>query len=248
MKNIFKITSYNPIICLLLAAFLIYGCGKEEEPEVTVVSEEVKTEAKVEETAVKKPVAKLPNLGADAEDYYTFGIKAIKDGNFPMAVQAWEKAVTIDPTMVKAYNYLGRAYYTQGMIEGAINAYKKAVELDSANPQAYINLGIAYRYDEEYEAAIDELNKAIELNPLSALAYDEIGLALIKLEKHDEAIAAFKNSIAIDSKFPQPHNNLGVVYLMQGRAKDADTEFKKYEELMKEKSAQQAKIMGGPPH
>ena len=248
MKNIFKRTGHNPIICLLLAAFLIYGCGEKEAPEVTVVSEEVKTEAQVEEKAVEKPVATLPNLGADAEDYYTFGIKAIKDGNFTTAVQAWEKAVAIDPTMVKAYNYLGRAYYTQGMIEGAINAYKKAVELDSANPQSYINLGIAYRYDEEYDAAINELNKAIELNPLSALAYDEIGLALIKLEKNDDAIAAFKNAIAIDSKFPQPHNNLGVVYLMQGKSKDADTEFKKYEELMKEKSAQQAKIMGGPPH
>ncbi len=244
MKNICKIKSYNPIICLLLAAFLIYGCGKEETPQVAAVQEEVNVEEKVE----TKPVAKLPNLGQDAEDYYTFGIKAIKEGNFTMAVQAWEKAIEIDPTMVKVYNYLGRAYYTQGMIEGAIDAYKKAVELDPANPKSYINLGIAYRYDEEYELAIEELNKAIELNPLSALAYDEIGMSLMKLEKHDEAIAALKNAAAIDPEFPQPHNHLGVIYLMQGKSKDADTEFKKFEELMKEKNAKQAKIMGGSSH
>ena len=244
MKNISKFTSYNPIICLILAAFLIYGCGKEEVPQVAAVQETVKVTEKVE----KKIVAKLPNLGQNAEDYYTFGIKAIKEGNFTMAVQAWEKAIEIDPTMVKVYNYLGRAYYTQGMIEGAIDAYKKAVELDSANPKSYINLGIAYRYDEEYELAIEELYKAIELNPLSALAYDEIGMSLMKLEKHDDAIAALKNAAAIDPEFPQPHNHLGVIYLMQGKSKDADTEFKKFEELMKEKNAKQAKIMGGSSH
>ncbi len=230
MKNICKSMSYNPIICLILITFLIYGCSKKETPEVAVVptEAEVETETQVEE----KPVAKLPNLGTDAEDYYTFGIDAIKEGNFPMAVQAWEKAVEINPTMVKAYNYLGRAYYTQGMIEGAIEAYKKAVELDPANPQSYINLGIAYRYDEEYEATITELNKAIELNPLSAVAYDEIGMALLKMEKNDEAIAAFKNAAAIDPEFPQPHNNLGVTYMMTGKSKEADAEFKLYQELI----------------
>ncbi len=244
MKDISKITSYNPIICLILTAFLMYGCGKEETPEVAVVPKEVKAEEEVE----KKPEVKLPNLGTDAEEYYTFGIEAIKEGNFAMAVQAWEKAVEIDPNMVKVYNYLGRAYYTQGMIEGAIDAYKKAAALDSANPKSYINLGIAYRYDDEYELAIEELNKAIELNPLSALAYDEIGMALIKLEKNDDAIAAFENAIAIDPEFPQPHNNLGVIYLMQGKSRDADNEFRKYEELMKAKNAKQAKIMGGSSH
>jgi len=73
-------------------------------------------------------------------------------------------------------------------------------------------------------------------------------MALLKMKKMDEAISAYKNATAIDSKFPQPHNHLGVVYLMQGRTKEADAEFKLYEELMKEKKAAQAKIMGGPPH
>ncbi len=246
MKNICKLINFNPIICLILATYLICGCSKEETPDVAAVTAETEIEAetKVEE----KPVEKLPNLGVDAEDYYAFGIDAIKDGNFTMAVQAWEKAVEIDPTMVKAYNYLGRAYYTQGMIEGAIKAYKKAVELDPANPKSYINLGIAYRYDEEYEAAINELNKAIELNPLTAVAYDEIGMALLKMEKNDDAIAAFKNAAAIDPEFPQPHNNLGVTYMMTGRSKEADAEFKTYQELMNAKKAKQAKLMGGPPH
>ena len=95
MKNICKSTSYNLLFCLILTAFLIYGCSKQETPEVAVVSEEAKPEAKVEQ-----PLApKLPNLGADAEAYYKYGIGAIKDGNFGMAVQAWERATEIDPTM-----------------------------------------------------------------------------------------------------------------------------------------------------
>ncbi len=239
MKNICKLTNLYPIVCLIVAALLINGCGKEETPEVVVAPTEVEVEEKVE----VKPVAKLPNLGTDAEDYYVFGIDAIKEGNFTLAVKAWEKAVEINPKMVKVYNYLGRAYYTQGMIDGAIDAYKKAAELDPANPQSYINLGITYRYDNEFDLAIEELNKAIELNPLSALAHDEIGMALMKLEKSDEAIAAFENAIAIDAEFPQPHNNLGVIYLMQGKSKDADNEFKKFKELMNAKKERQNDFM-----
>ena len=59
MKTSVNLTSYNPIICLLLAAFLIYGCGKEETPEVVVVQEEVKVEEKIE----VKPVAQASKPG-----------------------------------------------------------------------------------------------------------------------------------------------------------------------------------------
>ncbi|ODS31123.1 MAG: hypothetical protein SCARUB_03769 [Candidatus Scalindua rubra] len=242
MKNICKLRSYNSLFCLIIfASLIIYGCGKEELPEVAVVPEEA---TKVEE----KPIEKLPALGNDAEGYFNFGVETIKFGKFDLAIQAWEKAIQIDPTMVKAYNYMGRAYYTQGMMDGAISAYKKTVELEPANPETYINLGIAYRYNEEFDAAINELNKAIELNPLSALAYDEIGMALLKMQKNDEAIAAYKNAAAIDPEFPQPHNHLGVVYLMKGMSKEASAEFELYEKLMANKRAKQAKIMGGTPH
>ena len=96
-----------------------------------------------------------------------------------------------------------------------------------------------------YDEAIDEFNKAIELNALSALAYDEIGMALLKKEKHDEAIAAYKNASAIDPKFPQPHNHLGVVYLLNGMTKEATAEFKLYEELAAAKKLELQKIMPG---
>lgn len=229
-------------IIFILIAFLIFGCGKEELPtEANIQGEPVESEEII--------VEKLPQLSnRDAKGYYDFGVETIKKGNFGLAVQAWNKAVEIDPTMLKAYNYLGRAYYTQGMMEEAITVYKKSVELEPDNPNAHVNLGVSYRYEEMYDEAIEEFNKAIDINPLSPLAYDEIGMALSKQKKYDEAIAAHKNAIAIDSESPQPHNHLGVVYLLKGMTKEASAEFELFQKLTAAKKLKQAKIMGGPPH
>jgi len=145
--------------------------------------------------------------------------------------------------MVKAHNFLGRAYYTQGMMDEAVTAYKKAAELDPENPDSYINLGIAYRYNGMPDEALKEYNKALEFNPFSAIAYDEIGNALTKKEKYDEAIEAYKQSIAFDPQYPQPHNHLGVVYLLRGMTKQASAEFKLFEKLTADKKAKLPKGM-----
>ena len=55
MKKISKSASYNPFFCLILIALLIYGCGNEEAPEVTVVSEEVKAEADTKRSPGYRP-------------------------------------------------------------------------------------------------------------------------------------------------------------------------------------------------
>lgn len=236
MNNFYKLTRYISYVYLTLMICMVFGCGNEESTPVTKITETIVREE-------EKPALTLPDLGSsDAEGYYNFGIDIIKKGDFDLAIQAWNKSVEIDPTMVKAFNYLGRAYYTKGMMDEAIKAYKKVVELDPENPDSYINLGIAYRYNGMIDEAIAEYNKAIELSPFSAIAYDEIGNALVKKEEYDEAINAYKQAITFDPKYPQPHNHLGVVYLLKGMSKEADAEFKLYEKL---KAAKEAKLPKG---
>ncbi len=230
----------NKFFAIILLVLLIYGCGNEETPSITEISEETVKEGKKE-----KAVLTLPDFGSDAEGYYNFGVDIIKKGDFDLAIMAWNKAVGIDPTMVKAHNYLGRAYYTQGMMDEAITAYKKVVELESGNPDSYINLGIAYRYNGMIDEALEEYNKAIEINPFSAIAHDEIGNALTKKEKYDEAIEAYKQAITFDPEYPQPHNHLGVVYLLKGMSKEASEEFKLFEKLT---AAKKAKLPKGMQH
>ncbi len=229
----------NRFFAIILLVLLIYGCGNEETPSITEVSEETVKEEEKEKTALT-----LPDFGSsDAESYYNFGVDIIKKGDFDLAILAWNKAVEINPSMVKAHNFLGRAYYTQGMMDEAITAYKKAAELDPENPDSYINLGIAYRYNGMPDEAIKEYNKSLEFNPFSAIAYDEIGNALTKKEKYNEAIEAYKQSIAFDPQYPQPHNHLGVVYLLRGMTKDASAEFKLFEKLTADKKAKLPKGM-----
>lgn len=243
MKIFRRLLNYDIYILIFMATFLIYGCG-DDGPSTTPAVSEIPVDESMEETRPKS-TQKLPQLGAgDAEGYYKFGVETIKKGNFELAVQAWDKAVQIDPTMVKALNFLGRAYYTQGMMLPSIRTYRQIVELEPENSDAYVNLGIALRYNEKFEESIEQFNKALAINPILALAHDELGMALLKMLKHDEAIKAYQNAIAIDSKFPQPHNHLGVVYLMKGMTKEAQKEFDLYRVLDKEKKANQPRPSG----
>ncbi len=248
MRNFFRIMNRYSFIYIAIFIFLTFGCGKEETSQTPQALEET---GKIDKVSVKekKVAVKLPELDdTDYNGYYNFGVETIKKGNFDLAIEAWKKAIEINPEMVKAYSFLGRAYYTYGMMDEAIEAYKKTVEFEPGNPKALINLGIAYRYNDMLEESIAEFNKAIEINPLSALAYDEIGMALLKQEKHDEAIAAYKNAVAIDAKFPQPHNHLGVVYLLKGMTKEASEQFDLFETLDQAKKAKQTKLLSGQPH
>jgi superkiller protein 3 len=238
---IYPFLRINKLFAFILLVLLTYGCGNDESTPVTDISE-----GTVKEEEKEKVVLTLPDLGnSDAESYYNFGIDIIKKGNFDLAVLAWNKAVEIDPTMVKAYNYMGRAYYTQGMMEEAITAYKKAAEIDPTHPDVHINLGIALRYNGMIDEAIEEYNKALEINPFSAIAFDEIGNALAKQEKYNEAIQAYKQAITFNPEYPEPHNHLGVVYLLKGMSKEASASFKSFEKL---KAAKNAKLPKGMQH
>lgn len=208
-----------------------FGCGKKEATENVEVtrSEAVNEEGSGGQEAMKEVV--LPEKMTAAE-YYTYGLENIKKGGFDEAIAAWEKALKLDPTMVNAYEKLGKAYYTQGRFDKAGEIYRKELELKPDDPMIYYSLGVIYRMNEQFEDAVKMQTKALSLNPNLALAYNELGLTYCKQRKLDEAIAAHKTALELDPKLGTAHNYLGVVYLLKGMSAEAEeqfNEFKKYE-------------------
>ncbi|MCF6155637.1 MAG: tetratricopeptide repeat protein [Candidatus Brocadia sp.] len=225
-KNLPIITVAGAIVCLFL-----YSCGKKEAYEnAEVANRDVVHEESTDTTEVKNEVV-LPEKMTAAE-YYNYGLESIKKSGFEEAIAAWQKALELEPTMINAYEKLGKAYYTQGKFDKAGEIYRKELELKPDDPMVYYSLGVVYRMNEQFEDAVKMQTKALSLNPNLANAYNELGLTYCKQKKLDEAIDAHKKALELDPKLGTAHNYLGVVYLLKGMSAEAEEEFnqfKKYE-------------------
>jgi tetratricopeptide (TPR) repeat protein len=98
--------------------------------------------------------------------------KAVMDGlsdlnlNQPKkAIQAFERAIEIDPN--RAGGYLGRAncLNTLGQYEQSIEDYNRALALDPKLANAYVNRGVAHAHLGIRKKAIADYEKALALDP-----------------------------------------------------------------------------------
>ncbi|MCF6148247.1 MAG: tetratricopeptide repeat protein [Candidatus Kuenenia sp.] len=221
------IKNLNKIVPCVLALFVFYGCGKQQSSDTIGAKDEgVIAEGDAVSQEAKK-VVKIPE-NMTAEQYYTFGLENIKKGQFDVSIAAWEKAIELDPAMVKVYEKLGKAYYTLGKFSKSSQVYRKAIELEPYDAMLYFSLGVVYRMNLQYEDAIDVLMKSLSFDPNLAIVYNELGLVYCKQKMLDEAIAAHKKALELDPKLGNAHNYLGVVYLLKGMSKEAEEEFDEY--------------------
>ena len=219
--------------------FSLYGCDRKKVSE----NAEGTDRGGVEEVSVTQETKKevvLPEKMSAAE-YYNYGLEHIKKGGFDEAIAAWEKVLELDPTMISAYEKLGKAYYTQGRFDKAGEVYRKELKLKPDDPVIYFSLGVVYRMNEQFEDAVKMQMKALSLNPKLATAYNELGLTYCKQKKLDEAIAAHKKALELDPKLGTAHNYLGVVYLLKGMSAEAEEEFNQFKKYEASKSLY-------PPH
>lgn len=230
-----------PIITIagVVLGISITGCSKKEIPEGTQANEEVALEGSSDTQEAKKEI-KLPEKMTAAE-YYNYGLEHIKKGGFDTAIAAWKKAIDLDPTMINAYEKLGKAYYTLGKFDKAGEVYRKELKLKPEDPMIYFSLGVVYRMNEQFEDAVNMQMRALELNPKLATAYNELGLTYCKQKRLDEAVAAHKKALELDPKLGTAHNYLGVVYLLKGMSDDAEEEFNEFKKYEANKSM-------SPPH
>jgi tetratricopeptide (TPR) repeat protein len=104
-----------------------------------------------------------------AEEFFEQGKKDSLAENADSAISNYNKAIEINPQLVKAYNNRGIAYTWKKQYDLAIADFNKAIELDPNNGKAYNNRAIVYSYQGETDKARQDLHKAqslgIAVNP-----------------------------------------------------------------------------------
>lgn len=143
--------------------------------------------------------------------------KAFMQGNVDLdvsqAIDAFQRAVALDPNFAPAWTGLARAYRSRGYSIGgnpddvkdrAREAVQRAIAIDPELPEAHTVLGILhFSYDWDWPGTIRELRRAAALAPNSYDAQRWLGYALYSLGAFDEGLATLNTAAALNPMEPK---------------------------------------------
>jgi tetratricopeptide (TPR) repeat protein/TolB-like protein/tRNA A-37 threonylcarbamoyl transferase component Bud32 len=177
---------------------------------------------------------RTPKPAAMAE--YLLGRGALleygKPGNVGLAIEAFTRALAIDPAFAAAYAELGAAYVKQfeltrnmSWIESSRKACGRAVELDSRLSEAHICLGDLHNRTGRYEEAIGEFRLALTTEPTSDDAYRGLAYALEQLRKPGDAETTYREAIRLRPAYWAGYGWLASFLFRQGRYPEAAEQY-----------------------
>lgn len=94
---------------------------------------------------------------------YREGFQHFVDDRVDEAIQAYRRALDLDPALAIAWNGLSMALRKKGDLDAAIEAAKRLVELEPSDPLSHTNLSILYMSKGMIQEAEDEKAVAMKL-------------------------------------------------------------------------------------
>jgi lipoprotein NlpI len=166
-------------LSLFITAALLSGCSSlsgsfsadDRTPAELILAEPLQVNYQTEIMLMR-----YSQLILDAKDdrsrqaryFYERGLLADSMGLRSLAHADFQRALTLQPDFVPAYNFIG-LYMTQTeQFDEAFDAYDSIAQLDPENNYVFLNRGIALYYGERYELAMDDLINAYDEAPNDA--------------------------------------------------------------------------------
>jgi Flp pilus assembly protein TadD len=112
--------------------------------------------------------------------YNDLGFVLERQGIAEEAIEAYRKAIALDPSLASAHYNLGSSLARSGQFAEAEKHLRTAVEKQPST-QAYTGLGIVQRQQGMSDAAVASLQAALELDPDNAAAQSELAAVLASL-------------------------------------------------------------------
>lgn len=165
----------------------------------------------------------------NAETLYYLGRAYYVQNTFDRAIDAFNRALSIDAQMIKAQENLGLAYEGKNDLQSAEACYRAAIRLASAQNSsdtvAYVSLADLLRRTGREADAIPLLDAADRAHGPSPKSEEIRGRILLEQNRLAEAEAQIRAAVAGKPQDGPLHYLLGRVLKREGKSTEAEQEF-----------------------
>jgi len=144
-----------------------------------------------------------------AYEYFLRGIDHYAAARLPLAIEFFDKAVTIDPDFTRAWDYLGSSYALSASTrfggrtyyEKAQKAYEQAIALHPERPRTMALQADLFIETNRVEQAVTLLRELINKNPTYPMAYWELSYAYRYAGMLEDSIATSNRMLEVDPNY-----------------------------------------------
>lgn len=124
------------------------------------------------------------------------------DWEWSGAEAEFERAIELNPSDARAYQWFAQCKSYQGRFEDAIPLVEKAVQLDPRSPLIATEAGWPFMYLGRDEEALARFRRALDLDPDFALAHFNIGNIHELAGNHEEALRKYRKAADLSGDAP----------------------------------------------
>ena len=161
----------------------------------------------------------------NAVDWFKKGVLKRRTNHNKEAMEAFDKAIEIDPNYAGAYAGRASVYNDWEKYPQALRESEQAVKIDPNLAWGFNVRGYAHVRLLNYPKGIEDLNKAMELAPKYAWPYCNRSLAYFMLKNYPQALDDANRAIELDPKLPQAHFRRGRALASTNNLQDAVKSF-----------------------
>lgn len=170
-----------------------------------------------------------------AETHASYGaMLGLYDWDRANAQKEYKRAIEINPNYLAAHQFYSLNLLLEGRIGDALEKAKHCLEIDPLLPVINANLAWHYYLSRQYEEAEEQARLTIEIEPNHFSAHWILGMTYAGQKRFDEAIAALQNAVTTGSNRPFVVAELGRVYSVAKKKREARKILKELTETAKE--------------
>jgi len=187
-----------------------------------------------EHEAAKQP-AKMKEA-ANAEEAFEWGNEASRKGDYELARQYFEQAITIDPNFILAYKHLGYVLEQLGELKLAADYHRTAAEMEAysliKSARQAVRMGDNFNHQNDFERALECYKKiftqGFDPTPdVVVMAHFGMGQVFLKKNELESAKEHFKKILETDPNHFDSCYYLGYIFHRQENLEAAKTWYKK---------------------
>jgi len=172
----------------------------------------------------------------NAEAWYEFARIEYTLNGFQAAVDAFQRALELDPVSVKAEDNLGLALEGLNRTDEALAAFRKAIAMQASSQhpseQPLLNLAKLLIDRNHLDEALPLLQQAAHMAPGDWKILAQLGRLYSERGELSAAREALEQAVAIEPKEASLHYQLGRVYKNSGATEKANREFATTKDLL----------------